>query len=376
MKRYFGIFALVISLMLAIIYIKVYMLSANKNFEDVGLGVGTIKYLPVKNGFPIHIDSIGALPYLDSGFSKNGAGKAIVLWLGNSQLHGVNQYKEGDQNSLEYLHDSLLQRGKYTVAFSLPNANLQEHYVLLKYLGSRLKIDQLIIPVFFDDTRESGLRSDLLREEIKVAVDSGKDTSMLGISLTEAFKPLAVAASENADMKALHATTQERVEKYLNNKMNSVSKIWDSRADLRSMVIYDYLFKFRNFAFNISPNTKRRMIPLRYDLNMEALAAICSYCNEKGIRLLMYIPPIRDDAEQPYVKEEYEHFKNDIGIYNEKFGFSLLVSENVVPAKYWGLKLSTSMGEEKMEIDFMHFQDPGHKRLADTIYRKLNTEMK
>ena len=375
MKKIFAILSLFIAFILAIAYIKFDMLAVNKNYGDAGLGEGTVVYTAQKSGFPIHVMDMATLPKLEEGLAANAKDKKLILWLGNSQLHGVNQYKEGQHNSLEFLHDSLAKQGWYTVGFSIANANLQEHYVLLKYLTSRHNISELIIPVFFDDTRETGLRGDLIRDEIRNVICDSTDTTLTGLANLEAFKKVKPEENGDADMKALNATTQEKVEKYLNNKMNGVSTVWDSRAYLRSMIIYDYLFKFRNTVFNISPSTKRKLIPLRYNLNMDAFQAICRLCKEKGIKLLVYIPPIRNDSEQPYILEEYNSFKNEILVYKEKFDFDLINCENVVPAKYWGLKKSTSIGETNLELDFMHFQDTGHLLLADTLYSNIKSDI-
>lgn len=371
MKRYLGIASLVTALVLAVAYIKFFMLSYDTNFEDAGLGYDTFRYTAQKGGYPIHIVEMDSLRNLKEGVDNFDSSKPVILWLGNSQLHGVNQYKQGDQNAIGYLHDSLILLHRYAVAFSLPNANLLEHYVLLKYLSGDIKIDQLIIPVFFDDTREAGLRTDLLRDSIKYRVVDKGDTTLKGLAITGAYASVKTGNSTDADMKALNATTQERVEKYLNDRMNEASSIWASRADLRSMIIYDYLFKLRNFVFNITPNTKRKLIPLRYNQNMDAFKAICRLCHENNIKLMVYIPPIRNDAEQPYIQEEYQRFKRDLEDYSNAYGFSLHNYENIVPAEYWGLKKSTSLGEGKMELDFMHFQGVGHRLLADTIFSNL-----
>ena len=148
MKRYLGIASLVTALVLAVAYIKFFMLSYDTNFEDAGLGYGTVRYTAQKGGYPIHIVEMDSLRNLKEGVDNFDSSKPVILWLGNSQLHGVNQYKQGDQNAIGYLHDSLILLHQHAVAFSLPNANLLEHYVLLKYLSGGIKIDQLDKVIF------------------------------------------------------------------------------------------------------------------------------------------------------------------------------------------------------------------------------------
>ena len=46
--------------------------------------------------------------------------------------------------------------------------------------------------------------------------------------------------------------------------------------------------------------------------------------------------------------------------------------ENLVAANYWGHKGSTT--GSGTEIDFMHFQEPGHKLLADTVFKLIKND--
>jgi hypothetical protein len=344
-------------------------MGTQKNFNDAGLGEGSVKYTPVKNGIPIHVTTFPEIVYLSDAKNKSFEGYKNILWLGNSQLHGTNQYTLGDRNSVECLYDTMISQNTRVSGFSLPNANLQEHYVILKYIATQLKLSYVIMPVFFDDTRESGLRPDIVQPEVYAAL--GKlDSSELDKSIESAFASVESTTNENPDMKALESTTQERVEKLLNQKMNEVSSIWDSRAFLRSIIIYDYLFKMRNTVFRINPDSKRKTILSRYKLNMEAFKRIASFCKISRIPLLIYIPPIRNDAEQPYVQEEYDQFKNELTGYSREYGFTLRNYESVIPARFWGMKQSTSMGG-KLEIDFMHFQAAGHELLGKEIAREF-----
>jgi lysophospholipase L1-like esterase len=158
---------------------------------------------------------------------------------------------------------------------------------------------------------------------------------------------------------------------YLNDKMNEASVVWASRADLRSKIIYDYIFKIRNSVFQINPDTKRKKIPTRYLVNMQAFEKIAQFCKQKNIDLLVYIPPIRNDVDQPYVVTEYEAFKLELARYASENGFKLKNYEGIVPAQYWGVKPSTKMGDQKFEIDFMHFQQEGHRLLAKELAKEF-----
>ena len=85
-----------------------------------------------------------------------------ALYLGNSQSHSINQLKEGDNTMSGFLFDELISDSILFLSTSIPNANLQEHYLLFEYFKQKLKsLDLLILPVFFDDFREDGIREAL-----------------------------------------------------------------------------------------------------------------------------------------------------------------------------------------------------------------------
>ena len=87
--------------------------------------------------------------------AKQSGTATVFLWLGNSQLHAINQFKPGDVNAPPILFDRLRARNEYLVTFSEPNASLQEQLVLFSYLLPRLEPKALILPIVFDDFRES-----------------------------------------------------------------------------------------------------------------------------------------------------------------------------------------------------------------------------
>ena len=49
------------------------------------------------------------------------------------------------------------------ITYSLPNVSLLEKYILINNLVTNTKIDTLIIPVVYDDTRENIVRDDVIK---------------------------------------------------------------------------------------------------------------------------------------------------------------------------------------------------------------------
>lgn len=342
------------------------------NFDEVGLGAGTSSYTPVIDKHPIHaIHSLKEIAPIQQGVQQRKASQTL-LWLGNSQLHGINQYKQGDRNAVEALHLALRPSGKDVIAFSLPNANLQEHYLLFAYFVENFKLTQLLIPVFLDDTRENGIRNTLIDVPLGQAVRKTLAATTIGqkvLEQTEDSTP-ATNAQGSSETVGIKATMQEKVETAMTSWLSEHSQIWRSREQARGD-IYLLLYNTRNKVFGIRPESQRKIIPANYQANMAAFEAILSLAQQKGIQVQVYIPPIRNDISLPYDPNEYSTFKQYVSTLCAKYQAGWINLEKTVPDKYW--KINQVGKDGASTLDFMHFEAPGHEILADTLFDHLQT---
>ena len=331
------------------------------NFEDaVVLGAQTTSVFANVGQYPINcMDSRDAEACLAGAKARKAA--SSVLWLGNSQVHAVNQLNQGETNAPPILFDSLMSQGLDLVTFSQPNANLQEHYVLFEYLRKRLPLGILILPVVFDDFREEGLRDE-------VAVLTRDEKTSFALSETAIGRRLvdvARAVPLDQDTAGIAQTMQERAERALNAWLEKHSQVWEARPAIRGYFFVG-LYRLRNALFGIKATTKRKMIPGRYRDNWAALQAILSATRRDGIDVVLYVAPLRSDVETPYDGAEYTRFKAELKTLANQHGATFSNLEALVPADQWGLKDPTGLGEEA-ELDFMHFKAGGHKLLAAAL---------
>lgn len=368
-KRSSVIFNVILPLFLGILILYFYQ-SQIRTASDLGLGAETVSYFPRVGEMPIHVSSPQEGEALVKGWMVREQ-KASFLWLGNSQLHGVNQMKKGDANCVKYLFDALSPYNKEVLGISYPNANLQEFLVSTLYYTQRLPVKAVILPVFYDDMREDGIRTEIRNNDIIRSIQ-GKAVYFEQVKNIKELKPVDTVESDaaTADFKGIEETVQETTERYLNEKLDSSWGIWKKRADFRGNLFND-LYKFRNAALGIKATTVRKMIPGRYQANYEAFKSILQYCKDKRLPLIVYIPPLRNDVKPPYDLAAYEAFKNDVKADCGSFGARFLNLENLVPANFWGTKAGTSLFSSGAEIDFMHFQRSGHQMIADTIFHTL-----
>jgi hypothetical protein len=332
------------------------------NFEEASaLGAATTSIYSRVADYPIHCkDSRDAADCLAGLKSRKASSSA--LWLGNSQVHAVNQWHEGETNSTPLLFEKLKSHGLDLLTFSQPNASLQEHYVLFEYLQLRLHLQQLILPAVFDDTRESGIRHELSVLLDDVATQEAMATTEIGQRILQARETGSV---KDDDTAGIAHTLQERVEQSLNTWLEEVSPLWAARPEIRGRLLIS-LYLWRNTLLGIKPTTKRKIIRSRYEDNMAAMAAILASAKSHDVKVLVYVAPLRNDVDVPYLDSEYRQYKTDVESLADRYGATFANLENLVPARLWGSKAATSSGGGD-ELDFMHFQAGGHRLLADRL---------
>ena len=340
--------------------------SSEDKFEELALGQENTSSYATVDQAQVHCADLTDVHQCINDYNKINSAENVVLWLGNSQLHAINQKNPGDLTASAILHREAKTESKYILTFSQPNANLQEHYLLFEYISNRVPVTILILPVVFDDMRETGIRPNLIEAFNNQKVSFHLKKTKIGRKLVSENGNQDAAGN---DLAALDDTFQEWSEKYLNAKLEIFWNIWEQRPTFRGNFLGN-LYLFRNWVFGITPSSTRRMMPGRYIMNMDALKATVKSANEQGIKVILYIVPLRNDTKVPYDLEQYGKFKSEIKLISQRYKAKFVNLESLVPARFWGTKNSTTLGDEQ-ELDFMHFQASGHKLLADALYEEL-----
>jgi len=351
---------------LPLIFLTVHYTGRKTDFGDASvMGAATTSLFAVRGAFPIHCQPGEGLDLAVQGVKLRGLSNKAV-WLGNSQLHAVNQFRSGERNAPDLLSERLANRSIDLITVSLGNGNLQEHLILFHYLLDHIQPDIMILPVVFDDTREDGLRDSVVDLSRSERIVRSLEQSDIGRKLLK-------ISSASAPVPSDEATPQERSEAQLNIWLDEQVPLWSARPEMRGDLFIS-LYKLRNTVFGITPSSKRKIIPGRYSNNMAAYEAILSTAASSGIRMLVYIAPIGSDrGERPYVDSEYRRFKEEIALLARKYGADLENFEDLIHETLWGLKDLTTVGTGK-ELDFMHFTAAGHRVLAEQLERKFFTE--
>jgi hypothetical protein len=333
-------------------------------FEDLGLGAATSAVFARFEGDPIHCHDMTDVAACLAGFRRRGATQA-ALWLGNSQLHGVNQFEVGQETASAQLFDHLRGSGIDLLTLSQPNANLQEHLVLYAYLRARVPLRLVLLPAVFDDLRDAGVRTTVASALEDEATRSFLSTSEAGrdVLATNEF-------TSDPDLAALEETFQERSETYLNAWMERHVELWDLRPEVRG-TLGVWVRMVRNAMFGITTHSKRRLIEGSYVKNLAAAEVILADARAQGARVLVYVAPLRSDVARPYVESEYARFKREISELADRYGAGFLDLDQAVPAELFGVTESRTIGVAT-EVDFMHFQAGGHAILAERLGRAVD----
>ena len=353
------------ALLFALVAIDLRFGDVRTNFEEVALGSETTAVFARVDGVPIHCIDLRDIEGCLAGIRARHPSR-VALWLGNSQLHAINQYETGERTAPALVHDRLAGAGLDLLTLSPPNANLQEHYALFEYVRARVPLELVIVPLVFDDLREDGLRATIASALSDPATRAGLEQRPEGTELARRYDG-APAAIE--DLAGVAQTVQERSEKFLNGWLEEHWKLWDARPEVRG-ALFRGVYLVRNSLFGIDAQSTRHVIPARHDRNIAALRGMLASAAAAGIAPVVYVVPLRNDVAIPYDPAEYAQFKSEVREIAREDGARFADLESLVPAGYWGRTLAGGVGGGT-EIDFMHFQAEGHTLLAEAVLAEI-----
>ena len=336
----------------------------NFKFDDLALGEDTISHFGKVENLHVHCLDESDLYLCLSSYYNYGKNSNVTLWLGNSQLHSINQFKTGQETATVKLHRLAKKHNQYLFSISQPNANLQEHFLVIAHLIKKIPVKHLILPVVFDDMREDGIRfglNFLLRDKTTINLINNYETGV-NLLLEDIEK------NKNKNKNKIKSLL-DKSEDYLDKKLGSIWSLWSKRPDFRGN-FFNFLYKLRNFVFQIDPSTTRKILPGPYKKNFEALNSIIKIAKDNKINLIIYNVPIRNDFKIPYNIQHYNKFKKDLNTISSQYSIKFINLENIIPNYLWGETYSTSISR-KNDIDFMHFKEPGHKILSEALYSEM-----
>ena len=280
--------------------------------------------------------------------------KKTVFILGNSQTQSVNQLKKNQSNLIEITSKALPEYN--VISHTMPNMNFQEFWFSLCYWNSKISIDKVLVPVFFDDFRENEVRNELIEFAYKENFLIG-NSDAISNKINNQINSISSSETSHSFGKLI----EDEILQFLTSNFF----IWENRQIIKTKIFVG-LYNLRNTIFNIKPTSKRKVIKPSFSNNIKSLINVLKLNQQNNIATYMYIPPIRQDYEIPYELDEYLIFKNQVKDSILKYDANFKNFEDIIPPIFWGKKQSTNLYDET-EIDFMHFRYEGHQILSDSI---------
>jgi hypothetical protein len=296
-------------------------------------------------------------------------GRKVALWIGGSQLHAINNFREGEQLAVVQANALAAGRGatgRY-VQISQANANFQEmlaFYVRFRQAGT--VPDRLILAMAYDDLRERGLRWGAL-DGLSDALAAARQIGGPGVEAlrAEAVRQAAgqAAAKAPVERNAIADTPQEKLEDALTAAAEGAWPAYRDRSVARAMLETEGRARMLRAIYGRAGKIRIDVPEDVASQNRQALESIVRIARADATRVLIYVQPYRPGEECFwYDRAAYEAFLAEMKAWCAAEGVQWADLSDLVAADQYGY---TSDGRP----DVFHFRQSGHRLLAEAIDR-------
>ena len=288
----------------------------------------------------------------------------LVILSGMSQMHTINEPKDGDQLICQWLDDAMSPKGVRVWGFAAPNLCNEEAVFQLAALLSepRTRPHVFMYGLCFDKFRNVDLRPGY-----QAFFRARPQLQQQWRSIAEEYRSKYPAASEKMlstlrEINQSSAQQEDTFESRLRAKAAAASPLVRARKDLNATA-QGMLFVWRNTILGIRATSKRPMLKARHEMNQEFVGLLSDLAARNGVQVIFYVIPLNPQAENPYIAAEYAEFKVWAAKFCSERSIPYANFEGIIPADHWG----TFMGGP----DFKHFKGIGHKMTAEAILHRF-----
>lgn len=349
------------------------------NFYSQGMEVDTqqpglaeAKFLEGSiNGIPARDNKFKPVEALRNLRSKKDYKGRLIIWIGNSQQHTINQPQPGDELASVVLHKSLngnvFPGNNPVFGMSYANLSMSEMFLLTFALLAQHEEKNpglILLGVRFQDTKQLGLRSDF-RELLDLAdIEKQLSSFLASVDADNAIQDM------TDEMVAYQAVKNERktLEHRLSKITGSLFPLFREKDTIHSWLLMN-LYELRNVALGIHTHTKRPVLQSRYQTAMQYLELTLNASKRTHVPVFVYNIPLRPGKSSPYIQSEYQRFRNTVSSLCSKYHAKYRDYDSLIPLDEWGSRKYVTAEEEP---DYMHFTGTGHRRLAHQVKNDIS----
>jgi len=301
--------------------------------------------------------------------------------MGNSQTLAIMDRKDGDMISAQWLQVLLARHGDPRQPLldvhvkSLPNLTMGEFLVKLiadaRYAhgGPSVVLGSLVLEEF---------RFLWIRDEVRELLDGGEAKSalmeLLAANSDLQFGVHAVATSVfltapdgNGGPKPAEPRSAGGISHFENQLQEAANRIplIAKRADLYKGMTVAY-YGARNRLLHITTATARQFPKPSYRANLEILELSLRYAQSRGIRVILYLGPIRPIQPNRNTPEDIARFRKDIPALCQRYKVMCLDYTDLIPSALW-TNYPDWDAAGGGQPDFAHFTGGAHKLLAERL---------
>lgn len=351
--------------------------------EDFALGKYTTSHLGYYGEEKNLISTIGYKDFdelVSTAVIMKSNGKQIILHMGASQTHSINQYKDGDALAVYYLNNHIKNRkdnNYFVVQISQPNLSL--HEMLAMYLSftdrAGFSPDVLLTALTYDDLKE-GVRQEVMDNYVNFSKTKLlNEKGILNLIKEKAKAEASKSNSSNENISGAGKSSktksgQEVLEEYLVSELEDVWPPYEDRSNMLARIEFELMNLNVGIRQKIATNIRVADVTSHERaFNEEALYSLLNIATSKDVKVLLYSSPIGPTGNYfAFDRVKYEDFYNDVRIKVKVLGIPLIDLEKIVPDKYWGFV-------KKDKPDPFHFKDYGHKLLAIDLNNYLGSNL-
>lgn len=341
--------------------------------DQIGLGLNTRGVFEVHERGEFHYESPRHIDELAYQPQRFGAARRI-LWLGASQLYGINSYRPGQHTVAYRVFDASIMDNAAVLTLSLPLCFPREHEILLHHALGKLRISGLIFGAVYPDMRHETVRDDIARliddPQTRRQIEQREYGAQIvsGIAHTPGTRRQSVPAPERKD-DSLMAQSESALTEMLEEFFGFETLRSKGRLVIR-ITLENIRRYFESLRARHTRDLSRYRIPVTqrgYEANLQAWQRMLGAAREAGIPAVVYIAPRPTDF-YPFDPQGYETFKRDIERLTRESGAAFANIEDAVPNEHWGL-VDISFGFHAR--DPFHFTAEGHALMARALLPEI-----